>query len=219
MEPETSAWQYDVPEADPPAVETPVVHRPIFVDSTGRRTRVARAVAYVGATVCIAMLVLVGVSVLAGQRTPMLELPLLGGTANASTPAESTLSLAGPVAAVGAADAAAARPTGLLQVRKTPPVVRSHTAAAPVSVAPQARRAPVVPVVPGPVVAPVRAPAPAAPPTTAPPVVPPVTTPPATPEGEPAPPPTTVPPTAEPPATTTPGTTVPAPTSGDAAPA
>jgi hypothetical protein len=217
MEPETSAWQYDVPEADPPAVEPRVVYRPIFVDSTGRRTRVARAVAYVGATVCIAMLVLVGVSVLAGQRTPMLELPLLGGTANASTPAESTLSLAGPVAAVGAADAAAARPTGLLQVRKTSPVVRSHTAAAPVSVAPQARRAAVVPVVPGPVVAPVRAPAPAAPPTTAPPVVPPVTTAP-TPEGGPNPPPTTVPPTTEPPATTTPETTAPEPTSGDSTP-
>jgi hypothetical protein len=215
MEPETSAWQYDVPEADPPAVEPPVVHRPIFVDSTGRRTRVARAVAYVGATVCIAMLVLVGVSVLAGQRTPMLELPLLGGTANASTPSEGTVGLAGPAAAVGAADDAAGRPTGLLQVRKTPPTVRTRVPAAPVSVEPQASRPPVVPVAPAPVVTP--KPTPVTRPTTAPPVVPPVTTAP-TPEGGPNPPPTTVPPTTEPPATTTPETTAPEPTSGDSTP-
>jgi hypothetical protein len=210
-----SAWQYDAPEADAPTVEIPVVHRPVFVDSTGRRTRRAKAVAYTVATVCIAMLVMVGVSVVAGQRTPMLELPLLGGTANASTPSEGTVGLAGPAAAVGAADDAAGRPTGLLQVRKTPPTVRTRVPAAPVSVEPQASRPPVVPVAPAPVVTP--KPTPVTRPTTAPPVVPPVTTAP-TPEGEPNPPPTTVPPTAEPPATTTPETTAPEPPSGGSTP-
>jgi outer membrane biosynthesis protein TonB len=202
-----SAWQYDAPEADAPTVEIPVVHRPVFVDSTGRRTRRAKAAAYVVATVCIAMLVMVGVSVAAGQRTPMLELPLLGGTANASAPSEGTVGLAGPAAAVGAADDAAGRPTGLLAVRKTPPTVRTRPAA-PVSVKPQAPRPPVAPAPvvtpkPAPVVTP--KPAPVVQPTTVPPVVPPKTTAP-TPEGEPAPPTTTVPPTTPPPDTTTPET-------------
>jgi hypothetical protein len=203
-----SAWQYDAPEADAPTVEIPVVHRPVFVDSTGRRTRRAKAAAYVVATVCIAMLVMVGVSVAAGQRTPMLELPLLGGTANASTTSEGGVALTGPAAAVSAADDAAGRPTGLVQLRKTPPTVRTRVPSAPVSVEPRARS---VAAAPAPVVTP--KPAPVARPTTAKPVVPPKTTAP-TPEGEPDRPTPTVPPTTTPPDTTTPG-----PTSDDAPPA
>ncbi|MCW0213618.1 MAG: hypothetical protein OJJ54_09675 [Pseudonocardia sp.] len=110
--------------------------KPVFVDGTGKRTRRTKVLAYTAASACVAMLALVGISLAAGQHTPMLQIPLLGGssTATAETKVEEPAEdVAAPAAPVG--NAAATTTTPAPAVAPAPAV-----------------RAPVAPVVPEPVV-------------------------------------------------------------------
>ncbi|WP_298798147.1 hypothetical protein [Pseudonocardia sp. 73-21] len=52
-----------------------VATSPVFVDGTRRRSRRVRRLAYVATSACAVYMVVVGASLAAGQRTPMLELP------------------------------------------------------------------------------------------------------------------------------------------------
>jgi hypothetical protein len=126
-------------EDDASAIEeTSVIQlaQPVFVDGTGRRTRRTKVIAYTVASACVAMLALVGVSLAAGQHTPMLQIPLLGGdsTASAETQVEE--------AAAPAATAAAPEATRSTTTARA--VAPRATTAKPTRAAP----APVVPVVP-----------------------------------------------------------------------
>ncbi|MCW0213616.1 MAG: hypothetical protein OJJ54_09665 [Pseudonocardia sp.] len=213
--------------SDPPTEPIRVVGKPVFVDGTGRRGRRARTAAYLFAAVCASMVTLTGVSVLAGQHTPMLQLPFLEGTALGGTPDALPAGSALPVADVlGAADEALASagagtvaPTtangagpvvlaaGTVPGTTLPATVGAGTVPAPpaagvVAVPPAAAPAPAVPPVvnlPAPVVPP--APLPEGNPDPAPPATqPPATQPPVT------QPPVTQPPVTQPPATQPPAT-------------
>jgi hypothetical protein len=126
-------------EDDASAIEeTSVIQlaQPVFVDGTGRRTRRTKVIAYTVASACVAMLALVGVSLAAGQHTPMLQIPLLGGdsTASAETQVEEA---AAPAATATAPEATRSTTTARA-------VAPRATTAKPTRAAP----APVVPVVP-----------------------------------------------------------------------
>jgi hypothetical protein len=57
--------------------------RPVFVDERGRRTRGIKFGVYSVVAVCIVFLVVVGISLAAGNRGPLMEIPLLGGASSA----------------------------------------------------------------------------------------------------------------------------------------
>jgi hypothetical protein len=138
-------------EDDASAIEeTSVIQvaQPVFVDGTGRRTRRTKVIAYTVASACVAMLALVGISLAAGQHTPMLQIPLLGGdsTASAETQVEEP--------AEGIAVPAEAAPVAGVAARVPAPTTRPRVVVTPAPVAP-------APVVPAPV-----ATSPAADPTT-----------------------------------------------------
>ncbi|MFC5949390.1 hypothetical protein ACFQH9_14030 [Pseudonocardia lutea] len=60
--------------------------RPVFVDERGRRTRGIKFGIYSVVAVCIVFLAVVGISLAAGNRGPLMEIPLLGG----ASPAEAS---------------------------------------------------------------------------------------------------------------------------------
>ena len=57
--------------------------RPVFVDERGRRTRGIKFGVYSVVAVCIVFLAVVGISLAAGNRGPLMEIPLLGGASSA----------------------------------------------------------------------------------------------------------------------------------------
>ncbi|MCE0761345.1 hypothetical protein LWC35_00195 [Pseudonocardia kujensis] len=60
--------------------------RPVFVDERGRRTRGIKFGVYSVVAVCVVFLAVVGISLAAGNRGPLMEIPLLGG----ASPAEAS---------------------------------------------------------------------------------------------------------------------------------
>jgi hypothetical protein len=117
------------------------VAEPVFVDETGRRTRRTKVIAYTVASACVAMLALVGVSLAAGQHTPMLQIPLLGGdsTASAETRVEEPAEVAAPAAAPAGVAVRAPAPTTRARVVVTrTPVAPAPVVPAPVTTSPAA---------------------------------------------------------------------------------
>jgi hypothetical protein len=132
--------------------------RPVFVDERGRRTRGIKFGVYSVVAVCVVFLAVVGISLAAGNRGPLMEIPLLGGASPAEAsdtvdtdeiaPPPETVVEAAPETTTKAPVATATRapvqvvPAAPVATTTVAPVPTTTAAPAPTTVAPTTRSRP-----------------------------------------------------------------------------